>query len=106
MKTRYKILIGVVVLLVVIRLFLPYVILHYSNTKLANLPGYYGHVKDIDINLFRGAYILDDIYLNKIDSTSKKQTEFFRSRSIDLSLEWRALFNRSIVGNKGDGDAG
>jgi hypothetical protein len=36
--------------------------------------------------------------LNKIDSVSKKQTKFFTSRDIDLSLEWGALFHASIVG--------
>jgi hypothetical protein len=43
-------------------------------------------------------YSINSIYLNKIDSVSKKQTDFFKSRDIDLSLEWGALFHGSIVG--------
>src|SRR5476649_1244937 len=93
MKRKYKILIGVVVLLIIIRLFLPYVVLHYANKTLANMNGYYGHIDDIDLSLYRGAYIINDIYLNKVDTVSKEQTPFFKSRDIDLSIEWGALLH-------------
>src|ERR1035437_10707495 len=98
MRKKYIILISVLVLLIVIRIILPYVVLHYANKKLANLDNYYGHIDDIDLSLYRGAYIIKHIYLNKDDSVSKQQTKFFTSRDIDLSLEWGALFHGSIVG--------
>jgi len=98
MKKKYIILISVVVLLIIIRLILPYVVLHYANKALANVKGYYGHIDDIDLSIYRGAYIINDIYLNKVDSVSKQQTPFFKSRNIDLSVEWGALFHGSIVG--------
>src|SRR5450759_720706 len=98
MKKKYKILISVVVLLIIIRLILPYVVLHYANKALADVKGYYGHIDDIDLSIYRGAYIINDIYLNKVDSVSKQQTPFFKSRNIDLSVEWGALFHGSIVG--------
>lgn len=98
MKKKYKILIGIAILLITIRLILPYVVLHYANKTLANMKGYYGHIDDIDLSIYRGAYIINHIYLNKVDSVSKKQTGFFKSRDIDLSLEWGALFHGSIVG--------
>ena len=85
-------------MLITIRLILPYVVLHYANKTLANTKGYYGHIDDIDLSIYRGAYIIKHIYLNKVDSVSKKQTDFFKSRDIDLSLEWGALFHGSIVG--------
>jgi len=40
MKRKYKILIGVMVQLISIRLILPYVNLHYANKKLVNKKGY------------------------------------------------------------------
>jgi len=98
MKKKYKILIGIVILLIVIRIILPYVVLHYANKTLANMNGYYGHIKDIDLSLYRGAYIIKDIYLNKVDSVSKQSTPFFKSRDIDLSIEWGALLHGSLVG--------
>lgn len=93
-----KIILIIVLVLVIFRLFLPAIVLQYSNKKLAELNGYYGHVNDIDISLYRGAYQINDMYLNKVDTISKKQTEFFKVRNIDLSVEWRALFHGRLVG--------
>ncbi|HEX6892787.1 MAG TPA: DUF748 domain-containing protein [Chryseolinea sp.] len=98
MKRWLKILLGVLILLVVFRLILPYVVLRYANKTLAEMDGYYGHVEDIDIALIRGAYQIDSIYINKVDSTTKKQTPFFSAAEIDLSIEWKALFKGSLVG--------
>ena len=66
----------VVAILIIIRLILPYVVLHYANKTLANVPGYYGHIEDIDLSLYRGAYQIDSIYLDKKDSATGKQTDF------------------------------
>ena len=98
MKRWLKIFIGVLILAVVLRLILPYVVLRYANKTLAEMDGYYGHVEDIDIALIRGAYQIDSIYINKVDSTTKKQTPFFSAAEIDLSVEWKALFHGSLVG--------
>lgn len=98
MKKKYKILIGILVVLVIIRLILPYIVLKYANKTLANMDGYYGHIDDIDLNLYRGAYIIKEIYLNKVDTTTLKQTDFFSSKTIDLSVEWAALFKGAFVG--------
>jgi hypothetical protein len=86
--------------LIVFRLFLPYIVLHYVNKKLANLEEYYGHVDDIDIHLYRGAYEIKDIrLLKKVDKGNQKDTiPFFKSSSIDLSIDWSAIFQGSIVG--------
>jgi hypothetical protein len=62
------------------------------------MDGYYGHVEDIDLSIYRGAYQINDIYINKLDSVSGKQTPFFASQQIDLSVEWNALLSGRIVG--------
>ncbi len=98
MKKQYKILISVLMLLIVIRIILPYVVLHYANKTLANMKGYYGHIEDIDLSIFRGAYIINDIYLNKVDNKSNLESPFFKAANIDLSVEWNAIFHGSIVG--------
>jgi len=97
-RKKTIILLSIVLLLVIIRLFLPYIVLHYANKTLANMDGYYGHVRDIDISLYRGAYQLNDFYINKKDSATGKQTEFLKARNIDLSVEWSALFHGRLVG--------
>lgn len=97
-RRTIKILLIVLALLVIVRLILPYVVLHYANKTLANMKGYYGHINDIDLALIRGAYKIDSIYLNRVDTITEKQTHFFSASLIDLSVEWKALFHGSIVG--------
>ena len=89
---------GLIMLLIIARLILPYVVLRLVNKNLATMKGYYGHVDDIDIALLRGAYVIDSIYLDKKDSVTQKQTPFFGASEIDLSIEWKSLFKGSIVG--------
>jgi hypothetical protein len=89
---------GIIVFLIAVRLVLPFIVLRYANNSLAHMHGYYGHVNDIDISLYRGAYQIKDIYINKSDSASGKQTPFFSSKKIDLSVEWSALLDGSLVG--------
>jgi hypothetical protein len=98
MKKKYLILISVVILLIIIRISLPYVVLYYANKTLTEMSGYYGHIDDIDLSLYRGAYIIHNIYLNKVDSVTNKETEFFKSPDIDLSIEWGSVFHGSLVG--------
>src|SRR3982751_5618584 len=93
-----KIFLVIVIILVIIRVALPFIVLHYANKALAEMPGYYGHVQDIDISLIRGAYQLNNMFINKLDSANQMQTTLFKVETIDLSIEWRALIHGSIVG--------
>lgn len=91
--------IGVLLLIVIIalRIILPYWVLDFVNKRLAGLKEYYGHVEDIDIHLYRGAYQVKTIYINKKDPKSGEQTPFFASPLVDISIEWRSLFHGRIV---------
>lgn len=77
----------IVSLLVIIRLILPYVVLKYVNNKLAGLESYYGHVEDIDLSLYRGAYVIKDLKILKTEKVGKKidSIPFFKN-SGDRSL--------------------
>ena len=92
------IILSVIIFVIALCIALPYIVLHYANKSLSTMKGYYGHVQDIDISLIRGAYRLDSIYLHKADTITGKQNPFFASSVIDLSIEWKALINGSIVG--------
>jgi hypothetical protein len=84
-----------VLLLVAIRLALPYLVEDYINHELAALESYEGHVGDIDVHLWRGAYSIDDIEISK--KGASRPVPFFRSDRVDLSIEWRSLLRGSIV---------
>jgi hypothetical protein len=94
------VLLSIAVLLIIVRILLPYIVLKYVNKTLNELKEYQGHVENIDIALIRGAYIIKDIRLDKKDSLTNKvdSIPFFRSAKIDLSVQWAAIFKGSIVG--------
>ena len=91
-----KILLVLLVVLIVIRILLPYIVLKVVNNKLAELEGYTGHVRDIDLALIVGSYKIKDIKLEK--TGGKIPVPFFAAEVIDLSVEWKALFKGGLVG--------
>ena len=95
MKRATKILIFLVVLLVVARLLLPYFVLRYLNKELADMGGYTGHIEDVDIQLIRGAYQIDDLRIRKINGKIKEP--FLYIPKTDLSVEWKSLFKGKLV---------
>ena len=94
-KKRYTVPILVIILLVVFRLLLPLIVKKYVNNVLADIPGYYGQVKDIDIALIRGAYVIDSLYLNKVNADS--EVPFLNFGTTDISVEWKSLLKGKIV---------
>lgn len=86
----------VVVILIAARLSLSYFVTRYVNSVLADIPGYHGSIYDIDIRLYRGAYVIDSLKIFKLDGD--KRIPFVDIPTSDLSIEWHALFEGSIVG--------
>lgn len=93
-KKRYIPLVLIAVL-IIIRLLLPGIVKKYVNKSLASIPGYYGQVEDIDISLWRGAYVIEGLYLNTVEAQT--QIPFLNFPEIDISVEWKSLFNGKIV---------
>ncbi len=93
-----KIILIIVGVLLLIRIILPYVLLHVVNDRLAKVPGYYGHIDDLHLALIRGAYTIELFELQKVDSVSQERTPFLSASAIDLSVEWKALLHGSVVG--------
>lgn len=94
-KKRIWIPIALFVLLISFRIALPHLVKKYVNKVLADIPGYYGYVEDVDIALIRGAYVIDQLYLNKVNAGS--EIPFLHFEKTDISLEWSALLQGSVV---------
>ncbi len=95
-RTKYPlIVIALIGVGLIARLALPYFVLDYVNDRLVALKGYDGHVEDIDIALWRGAYRVNDITIVRENGG---EVPFFTSEHVDLAIEWRSLFKGSIVG--------
>ena len=85
----------IVVLLLGARIALPYVVKHLVNERLERIPNYTGHVDDVDIQIWRGAYRFEGFFINR--QSGLIQEPFFRARKIDVSLVWRELWHRRVV---------
>ena len=94
-KKRYAVPILIIVLLVVLRLLLPSIVKNYVNGVLADIPGYYGQINDIDISLLRGAYVIDSLYLNTVNGNS--EVPFLNFEKTDISIEWKSLLEGKVV---------
>jgi len=78
------------------RIYLPIWVTDYVNKTLANIPGYTGSISDVDISLYRGAYTIYDLKLNR--KVKDIPTPFLDFKKSDLSVEWRALLRGELVG--------
>ncbi|ASK34292.1 AsmA family protein [Alloalcanivorax mobilis] len=94
MKRRYRIpLIGLItlaVLLLALHLALPWLVLNYLNDKLADLGDYRGHVEDVDLAWWRGAYRIEGLSIVK--TSGKVPAPLLDAPGIDLAVSWRALW--------------
>jgi len=90
-KKRYIIPITIFVLLIAFRIYLPTLVKNYVNEVLADIPGFYGHVDDIDLALYRGG----GMYLNKVNAST--EIPFLDFPKTDISIEWKSLFKGKIV---------
>lgn len=98
---KSKLLWGIVIVLVVIRLLAPPIILKQLNAFLVDFsPLYSAHIDDLGLSIWRGAYQFGGIKV----TLKSKPVEFFTAREVDVSVAWRELFRgrirTDIIGNQ------
>jgi len=84
-----------VLLLVAVRVALPYVLRELINRRLNAIPDYGGQVAEVGVSLYRGAYQLQGMQIVKRNGAVKEP--FFLARNIDFSLAWRELVHGKVV---------
>jgi hypothetical protein len=67
------------------------------NRKINETKDYSGSIENIDLHLWRGAYVIRNINIYK--NSGKVPVPFFSAPAIDLAVEWKALFHGVFVGN-------
>lgn len=95
LKNTITFLVMILSILIILRLYLPYWALYTVNQKLSDMGDYSGHIENVDIDLYRGAYQLQELSVSKIKGTHK--VPFIRADNIDIALSWRALFKGEIL---------
>ncbi len=91
---------GLVLLVLVValgcgRAVLPWLVRDYVNRTLDRSPMYAGNIGEVEIHLWRGAYSIRDIRLNK--TTGNVPVPFFAAKRVDFAIQWGALLHRRIV---------
>ena len=85
------------VLLIVARVALPHVLRSAINSRLKRIPDYTGWVDRVGVGLWRGAYTLHGVVIQK--RTGRMAEPYFRAEQIDFSVAWRELFHKKFVGD-------
>lgn len=86
---------ALVILLIAFRLYLPTLVLNYTNKTLSNIEEYYGHVEEIDIFLIKGQYTIKGLEIYKKGNDENPLLILPRT---DLSVQWGALKDGEIAG--------
>jgi hypothetical protein len=89
-------LLGIAVLAVAARIALPFVLERYVNRVLDRNATYQGSVADVDVALWRGAYMIEGVHVEK--RNGRVPVPFVAAPRVDLSIQWRALFDGAFVG--------
>jgi hypothetical protein len=78
------------------RALLPSAVRHHVNRTLEMSPLYDGRIGGINIQLWRGAYRIQDVRISRV--TGNVPVPLFAARHVDFSVEWNALRNGQVVG--------
>lgn len=97
-RTRRGLMVLLIVaaVLVALRIALPYWGVHYLNGKLDRMGDYRGHMAEIDLALWRGAYVIHELDIVKVDG--KVPVPLLKAPRIDLAISWNKLFHGALVG--------
>ncbi len=89
------ILLLVALVLLVAHLALPTLVRNYLNDTLADMGDYRGHVEDVDLAWWRGAYRINGLNIEK--TTGKVPVPFLKAPLIDIAVSWRALWEDQAI---------
>ena len=94
----FSVLVATVLFLILLRAAAPYAVQYYVNQQLEQTQGITGHVGDVDLYLYRGAYAIDDVEIYAVDATSAPKP-LLAVQTLDFSLAWSALLKGNLVTN-------
>jgi len=94
-RTFFFTLLILVVVFAVARAIMPWGVRKYVNRTLDRNELYEGQIGQVHIHLWRGAYSIHDIKISK--RTGDIPVPFFSAKTVDFSVEWKALLHRRAV---------
>lgn len=92
---RWAIALSILAPLILLRLAAPHAVEYYLNEhRLVDLGAYTGQVGDVDLALWRGAYQVESVHIEK--NSGEHRVDFLKIAMADISLSWRALLRGRI----------
>ncbi len=98
MKKRYLLLLilaGIVLILIGLRIYLPYYLTDYVNAQINQLDNHTGKIDDVDVHLWRGAYQVEGLEIWRTDV--ELEDPLLDAATIDFSIFWRQLLRGHLV---------
>lgn len=95
-KTVYFSVIIFLLVLVIARLALPSVLLHYAEHTLNKIPDYQVHIADVRVQLWRGRYTIEKLRVEKLNKAIP--VPFFSAQEIIMAVDSSALLKGAVVG--------
>lgn len=95
-KTGLKLLCFGLITLIILRICAPFIVQEVVNRSLQNAEGITGSIGDVDLQLYRGAYNIQNIAIYAVDLDNNKKP-LLQIEKLDLSLLWSALIRGHIV---------
>jgi hypothetical protein len=87
---------GLILLLVALRLALPFIVENYVNHKLNTAKDYAGKIGTVSMQLWRGGYQINGLQI--LRKSVEGQSPLFSARKIDLAIAWGELFHGTLAG--------
>jgi len=82
-------------LLIILHLLLPWLVREYLNDKLADMGDYRGHIEDVDLTWWRGAYRVNGLEITKTEGDI--QVPFLDIPQMDIAVRMRILWQEGIL---------
>ena len=88
----------VVALLVMARIAAPVAMRWYAERTLNRTPGYVAYIADVDLHIWRGAYRIEGLAIDRLVGADGRREPYFATASLELSVAWRQLMSGRVVG--------
>src|SRR5699024_3569047 len=75
-------------LLIILHLMLPWLVREFLNDKLADMGDYRGHIEDVDMTWWNGAYRINGLEIIKVEG--ENQVPFVTLPAMDIKVRMRA----------------
>lgn len=82
-------------LLIILHLMLPWLLREYLNGKLAHMGDYRGHMEDVDLTWWNGAYRINGLEITKAEG--EVQVPFLTVPRMDIAVRMRTLWKEGLL---------